>query len=282
MRWFLLPSEAYGILQSNKSLFDNEIVDVVFTPRKYDSSSDSQKNLLYKSQNHLINNKKFSEFIQENDSFKTVDLMNVKLVRNETKLKANQEIKPVKTEKLVCQGPAKSIKTDSIIKQNHKWNHPPKTIFKPFVKAIQEFDMIKNNDRVLIGLSGGKDSLSLLQAMKQYQYLCKSKNIHFEFGCVTIDPKTPSYNPSSLKKYLAELNVPYFYEEQCIMESATQIDVDSICSFCSRMKRGRIYHTARTNGYNVLALGHHLDDFSERYCLFNEIFSRKECELIIF
>ena len=95
--------------------------------------------------------------------------------------------------------------------------------------------------------------------------MCKSRNLNFEFGCVTIDPKTPSYNPSSLKAYLAELNVPYFYEEQCIMDSAAAIDVASICSFCSRMKRGRIYHTARKNNYNVLALGHHLDDFAERF-----------------
>lgn len=129
--------------------------------------------------------------------------------------------------------------------------------------------MIKNGDRLLVCLSGGKDSMSLLHAIRQYQYVAKSKNIQFEFGAVTVDPKTASYNPSSLKQYLAQLNVPYFYEEQDILETAESLPdgCASICSFCSRMKRGRIYHAARKNGYNVLALGQHLDDVSESFMM---------------
>jgi tRNA(Ile)-lysidine synthase TilS/MesJ len=74
--------------------------------------------------------------------------------------------------------------------------------------------MIRDGDRVLVCLSGGKDSMSLLHAMRQYQFIAASKSVRFEFGAVTVDPKSSSYNPSSLKDYLAELKVPYFYEEQ--------------------------------------------------------------------
>lgn len=155
-------------------------------------------------------------------------------------------------------------------KMKHIWHHPHKAVFKPFLQCIEDYSMIKDGDKVLVCLSGGKDSMSLLHAVKQYQYVCRSKKINFEFGAVTVDPKTPAYNPSSLKPYLAELGVPYFYEEQCIIDSAANLSYEcaSICSFCSRMKRGRIYETARKNGYNVLALGQHLDDFTERYIMF--------------
>jgi tRNA(Ile)-lysidine synthase TilS/MesJ len=129
--------------------------------------------------------------------------------------------------------------------------------------------MIKNGDRLLVCLSGGKDSMSLLHAIRQYKYLARSRNIEFEFGAVTVDPKTASYNPSSLKEYLAQLNVPYYYEEQGILQTAENLPYEcaSICSFCSRMKRGRIYHAARKYGYNVLALGQHLDDMAESFMM---------------
>jgi selenocysteine lyase/cysteine desulfurase len=241
LRWFLLPSEALGLLTKNKSLFNQTFQQPIFTPRTY----------------HKANNQvKFSEFMQEQS------ISCVKIVKKINNLPAkSNSIKP----KIICNLPKPK---SSIIQINDNYSlsfvNPPKSIFKLFVNAIYDFNMIKNNDRILIGLSGGKDSLSLLHLIKQFQFVCKSKNINFDFGCVTIDPQTKSYNPSGLKTYLAHLNVKYFYEEQCIMESASAIDVSSICSYCSRMKRGRIYSTARKNGYNVVALGHHLDDFAER------------------
>ncbi|KAG1709779.1 tRNA-cytidine(32) 2-sulfurtransferase [Nymphon striatum] len=137
------------------------------------------------------------------------------------------------------------------------------------LEAIEDFDMIKNHDRLLVCLSGGKDSLSLLHMIKQYQFIAQKKGIMFSLGAVTVDPQTESYNPSSLKEYLAKLNVPYFYEEQCIIEQAATLpeQCTSICSFCSRMKRGRIYACARREGYNVLALGQHLDDLTESFMM---------------
>ena len=75
--------------------------------------------------------------------------------------------------------------------------------------------MIEDGDRVMVCLSGGKDSLSLLHSMHQYQHYAAKKGINFSLGAVTIDPQTPSYDPSPLKDYLKLLDTPYFYEEQC-------------------------------------------------------------------
>jgi len=149
-----------------------------------------------------------------------------------------------------------------------KFFSPPKSIFKPAVEALEEFQMICPNDRVLLCLSGGKDSLSMLHMINQYKYFAKRKGIEFEFGAMTVDPQSKGYNPRPLIKYLAELGVPYFYEEQNIIQQAANLPAcESICSFCSRMKRGRIYACARREGYNVIALGQHLDDLTESFMM---------------
>lgn len=74
--------------------------------------------------------------------------------------------------------------------------------------------MINDGDRVLICLSGGKDSLSLLHTIHQYQFYARSKNINFQLGAVTVDPGSDTYDPRPLIPYLKTLDVPYFYEEQ--------------------------------------------------------------------
>eukprot|EP00090_Calanus_glacialis_P001177 TRINITY_DN10816_c0_g1_i1.p1 TRINITY_DN10816_c0_g1~~TRINITY_DN10816_c0_g1_i1.p1 ORF type:complete len:1070 (-),score=297.95 TRINITY_DN10816_c0_g1_i1:54-3263(-) len=146
-----------------------------------------------------------------------------------------------------------------------KWKHPSKDVFKPFIEAVTEFNMIKDGDRLLVCLSGGKDSLSLLHAVRQYQFYAKNQGINFEFGAVTVDPMSSAYDPRPLIPYLEQLGVEYFYEQQDIMTQAMESNASSICAFCSRMKRGRIYAAARKNGYNVLALGQHLDDLTESF-----------------
>lgn len=74
--------------------------------------------------------------------------------------------------------------------------------------------MLSGGDRVLVCLSGGKDSLSLLHTLHQYQYYARSRGVDFSLGAVTVDPQASSYDPSPLIGYLNELNVPYFYEKQ--------------------------------------------------------------------
>lgn len=145
------------------------------------------------------------------------------------------------------------------------WVKPPKSLMAAAGRAIADFSMIRDGDGVLLGLSGGKDSLSLLQVLLALQ---KKAPVRFELGAATVDPQSPDFDPSPLKAYLAGLGVPYFYESQPIVEQAEEsMKGDSFCAFCSRMRRGILYRTARENGYNVLALGQHLDDAAETFLM---------------
>ena len=81
-------------------------------------------------------------------------------------------------------------------------------------QAIEEYSMIREGDRVLVCLSGGKDSLSLLHTLRQYHFIAQAKGKAFTLGAVTVDPGTSSYDPSPLIPYLQGLGVTYFYEKQ--------------------------------------------------------------------
>lgn len=125
--------------------------------------------------------------------------------------------------------------------------------------------MIRDGDRVLLGVSGGKDSLSLLIILHHLSHYAPVK---FELGAVTVDPQIAGFNPSSLIPYMASLGIPYFFKQQALEEQAREsMHGDSFCSFCSRMKRGILYTTARREGYNVLALAQHLDDLAESFLM---------------
>lgn len=142
---------------------------------------------------------------------------------------------------------------------------PPKSLLRQIGRAIADYHMIRAGDRVLLGLSGGKDSLTLLQVLLHLQ---RHAPIRFEVGAITVDPQIAGYDPSPLKDYLAGLGVPYFYREQAIAEQAEKnLQGDSFCAYCARMKRGIMYTTARQEGYNVLALGQHLDDLAESFLM---------------
>jgi tRNA 2-thiocytidine biosynthesis protein TtcA len=142
---------------------------------------------------------------------------------------------------------------------------PPKSLLRPLGRAIADFDMIRDGDSILIGVSGGKDSLTLLNLLRHLQRYAPVK---FELAALTVDPQVEGFDPSVLKPYMAALGVPYFYETQPIMEQArANMDNDSFCAYCSRMKRGIMYSTARQHGYNVLALAQHLDDLAESFLM---------------
>lgn len=125
--------------------------------------------------------------------------------------------------------------------------------------------MIVDGDRILVAVSGGKDSLSLLHILA---HLRRHAPVKFELAAMTVDPQFEGFDPSHLKDYFAELGVSYFYESQPIAERAKQhMGNDSFCAFCSRMKRGVMYATARREHYNVIALGQHLDDMAESFLM---------------
>jgi len=142
---------------------------------------------------------------------------------------------------------------------------PSRSLVTAAGKAIGDYAMIREGDRVLLGLSGGKDSLSLLHVLLDLQ---KRSPVKFELAACTVDPQSPDFDPSPLKPYLAELGVPYFYESQPIVaEAETRMKGDSFCAYCSRMRRGILYRVAREQGCNVLALAQHLDDLAETFMM---------------
>ncbi|MEJ1364448.1 MAG: tRNA 2-thiocytidine biosynthesis protein TtcA, partial [Candidatus Sedimenticola sp. (ex Thyasira tokunagai)] len=128
---------------------------------------------------------------------------------------------------------------------------PPKSLLRKVGRAIADFDMIRDGDRILLGVSGGKDSLTLLHILL---HLKSYAPVKFDLGVITVDPEVEGFDPETLVPYYRELGVPYHYCPQPIMEEAkTRMDGDSFCAYCSRMKRGIMYSTCREQGYNVLA-----------------------------
>lgn len=132
----------------------------------------------------------------------------------------------------------------------------PRSLLRQVGRAITEYHMIRAGDRILLGISGGKDSLSLLAILS---HLRTYAPVRFELGVVTVDPQVPGFDPSPLGDY---------YERRPILEQARQrMDGDSFCAYCARMKRGIMYSTCRREGYGVLALVQHLDDLAENLLL---------------
>lgn len=142
---------------------------------------------------------------------------------------------------------------------------PPKSLIRPIGRAISEYSLIRPADRVLVALSGGKDSLTLLHTLL---HLKRHARAHFDVAAVTVDPQKQGYDPSPLKDYLQDLGITYFFQSQPIVQrSISHMQKLSHCTYCARIKRNIMYATARREGYNVLALAQHLDDFAESFLM---------------
>ena len=140
-------------------------------------------------------------------------------------------------------------------------------------KAITDFNMIENQDRVLVCMSGGKDSYSLLMFLLA---LKERVPIHFDIIAMNLDQKQPDFPVDVLPKFLKNLNIEY----QIITEDTYSVVKEKIpsgkttCSLCSRLRRGIIYRTAKELNINKIALGHHRDDIVETLFL-NMFFGSK-------
>lgn len=147
------------------------------------------------------------------------------------------------------------------IRQRQSSDAPPRSLLRQVGRAIADFRMIGDGDRILLGVSGGKDSLSLLQILN---HLRTYAPVRFELAALTVDPEVPGFDPRPLQDYYATLGIPWHYAQQPLLAQALEhLDGDSFCAYCARMKRGIMYRYCREQGYNVLALGQHLDDLAE-------------------
>ena len=132
-------------------------------------------------------------------------------------------------------------------------------------KAIQDYNMISENDKIAIGLSGGKDSLALLYCLSS---LRRFSDIKFDIVAITIHPGMDEFDTSTLEKICKELDVEYIVYKSDIKQIVFDIrNEKNPCSLCANLRRGMLTSVAIENGCTKIALGHHYDDVIETFFL---------------
>jgi tRNA 2-thiocytidine biosynthesis protein TtcA len=140
-------------------------------------------------------------------------------------------------------------------------------------QAIADFGMISAGDKVMVCLSGGKDSYTLLELLTR---LRDKAPVDFELVAVHLDQKQPGYPPDVMRGFLENRNIQYHIIEQDTYSTVKRVvpDGKTMCGLCSRLRRGILYRFASENGFTRIALGHHRDDIVETLFL-NMFFGSK-------
>ena len=144
-------------------------------------------------------------------------------------------------------------------KKQFEANKLTKRLRRQVGQAIADYGMIEANDKVMVCLSGGKDSYGMLDVLMK---LCEKSPVPFELFAFNLDQKHPGYPEHILPGYLQSLNIPFHIEEQDTYSTVKRVipEGKTMCSLCSRLRRGVIYRVASEIGATKIALGHHRDD----------------------
>lgn len=135
-----------------------------------------------------------------------------------------------------------------------------KDIWSKFVKAVKEYELIKENDNIMVCISGGKDSFLMAKCIQELE---RHGNVHFNARYVVMNPGYNEYNLNMILDNAKTLNVPIEVFKSDIFDVVSKISFDSPCYMCAKMRRGYLYNKAKELGCNKIALGHHFNDVIE-------------------
>ncbi|MGM9876945.1 MAG: tRNA 2-thiocytidine biosynthesis TtcA family protein [Bacilli bacterium] len=135
-----------------------------------------------------------------------------------------------------------------------------KDIWSKFVKAVKDYELIKENDNIMVCISGGKDSFLLAKCIQELE---RHGNVKFKARYVVMNPGYNEYNTNIILDVAKVLGVPIEMFESDIFDVVSKISFDSPCYMCAKMRRGYLYNKAQELGCNKIALGHHFNDVIE-------------------
>jgi tRNA 2-thiocytidine biosynthesis protein TtcA len=151
---------------------------------------------------------------------------------------------------------------DTLSKKTRELNKLQKRLRRQVGQAIADYNMIQDGDKIMVCLSGGKDSYTLLDILMNLQ---QHAPIKFDIVAVNLDQKQPGFPEHILPNYLRSIDVPFHIIEKDTYSIVKEVvpEGKTTCGICSRLRRGSLYGYARQNGITKIALGHHRDDIIE-------------------